>query len=159
MIQHKVGNILDCTEDIVVQSVNHKGVMGSGLAKQIRDRWVGIINEDEAYKSICRDFAFKDIKETGLVAWFFAQDKIIANVFGQEDYGKDKGRRYTQYKSLKNGLRSVLVMANSKGLSVAIPHGIGCGLGGGDWNHVLAMINELSDLYPKVEVSIYKYEQ
>ena len=71
MIQYKNGNILNCTEDIIVQSVNHKGVMGSGLAKQIKDKWVGIINENESYKSICRDMSFEYIKEMGIVAWFF----------------------------------------------------------------------------------------
>ena len=38
MVKYIKGDILNVTEGIVVQQVNCKGVMGAGLAKQIRDK-------------------------------------------------------------------------------------------------------------------------
>lgn len=39
MIKSIKGNILNVTEGIIVQQVNCHGIMGAGLAKQIRDKW------------------------------------------------------------------------------------------------------------------------
>lgn len=36
------GNILDYKEDIIVQQVNCRGVMGSGLAKQIMNKYPSV---------------------------------------------------------------------------------------------------------------------
>ena len=33
------GNILDITEGIICHQVNSRGVAGTGLTQQIRDRW------------------------------------------------------------------------------------------------------------------------
>lgn len=38
MVKYIKGDILNVTEGIIVQQVNCKGVMGAGLAKQIRDK-------------------------------------------------------------------------------------------------------------------------
>lgn len=153
---YKSGNILECAEDIIVQSVNHKGVMGSGLAKQIKGKWSNIDHETESYKIICRNFSFDYIRKTGLVSWYFADDKIVANIFGQESYGREN-KRYTDYTSLINGLSSVFSKAKLENLSIAIPYGIGCGLGGGDWDVVLCFISELHEKFNSPEVVIYKY--
>ena len=39
MIKIVKGNLLDATEDIIAHQVNCMGVMGSGLAKQIRNKY------------------------------------------------------------------------------------------------------------------------
>lgn len=45
MIEYIKGNILNVTEGIIVQQVNCMGVMGAGLAKQIKDKWPNIYND------------------------------------------------------------------------------------------------------------------
>ena len=42
MIKYIKGDILNVTEGIIVQQVNCFGVMGAGLAKQIRDKWPSV---------------------------------------------------------------------------------------------------------------------
>ena len=53
MIEYIKGNILNATEGIIVQQVNCMGVMGAGLAKQIRDKWPSVYNRylDKVYYS------------------------------------------------------------------------------------------------------------
>ncbi len=150
------GDILNTKADIIVQSVNHRGVMGSGLAKQIKNMYPEIIN---GYVHICNTSTFRSIMNSGLVYFYTAFNKDgsfrqIASVFGQENYGTD--RRHTNYLSLMNGIAWVFEYAESQGYSVAIPYGIGCGLGGGSWEIVLMMLRDTLKYYPELKVYIYK---
>lgn len=150
------GDILNTKANIIVQQVNHRGVMGSGLAKQIRNKYPEIF---DGYASMCKTHTFKDLMRQGLVCWYYGEGddgkvQYIASVFGQEYYGTD--RRHTNYFSLLNGIRSVFDYADIQGYSVAIPYGIGCGLGGGDWEIVLTMIKDVLKYYPTLKVYVYK---
>lgn len=150
------GDILKTKANIIVQSVNHQGVMGSGLAKQIKNKYPDIIH---GYVQVCNSKKYRWLMNTGYVYWYtgFSTDgsyQQIACVFGQENYGTD--RRHTNYISLLNGITSVFEYAESQGFSVAIPYGIGCGLGGGDWEIVLTMIKDVLKYYPTLKVYIYK---
>ena len=154
MITHKNGNMLNATENIICQQVNHQGVMGAGLAKQIATKYPKIVEE---YRRFCKEHTFREIKEDMLVHFFCSEktdetdEKIIANIFGQEYYGRNK--RYTDYEALEHGLSVVCGVAIRDQLSVAIPHGIGCGLAGGDWNIVYEIIGRLWEYH---DVSIYR---
>lgn len=154
MITYKIGNILDAPENIIVQSVNHKGVMGGGLALQIKNRYPGIMDPFGSYLHMCKR-NFNDIRINGYVSRYDVSDsKFIVSIFGQDGLGRYK--QYTDYVSLKNGLESIGRIATLTGGSIAIPHGIGCGLGGGDWNVVKAIIERCFSHYPQLNVSIYK---
>lgn len=153
------GDILDGDWDILVQSVNHKGVMGAGLAKQIASAWPKIV---PSYKTFCNETIFKEIKSRGLFHCFPVSGEYfpsyIISIFGQNDYGRDS--RHTDYISLGNGLLSVAdFAARNRHGKIAIPYGIGCGLGGGDWNIVYPIIQDVFNDYPELDVKIYKYEQ
>lgn len=160
MIKFKEGNILEATEDIICQSVNHQGVMGSGLAKQIKRKYPNI---EKSYKLFCTGFSFEDIRSKGIVYWYDIPDSnhysnhYIANIFGQDKYGTDK--KYTDYLSLGNGLDAIRIFANYLNKSIAIPNHMGCGLGGGDWSVVLEMIGQIFEYSPEISVTIYNYEK
>jgi hypothetical protein len=120
--------------------------MGSGLAKEIRTHFPGCYY---GYKEFCKDKNPKDL--LGKVAWIAettnSDTEIVtfANIFGQLNYGRDR-IQYTSYKALADGLNIVHKFAkeNAGGkLSVSIPHGIGCGLGGGDWIVVKEIIEKI----------------
>ena len=65
---------------------------------------------------------------------------------------------HTDYLSLANGLSTVKLFAQEKNMSVAIPYGIGCGLGGGSWSVVKDIIKMcFSD--SGVNVTIYRLEK
>jgi len=154
------GDILTAQNTIICQQVNHQGVMGSGLAKQIREKYPDIFNGYQAY---CLDTTFEYIRDFGVILCYEPnpniQRVIIANICSQEFYGRD-GKCYTDYKALESGFRSIdqLIDEHKYGTtkySVSIPYKIGCGLGGGDWDIVYAMIQ---DIFEGNEVYIYKYK-
>lgn len=156
MIVYKNGNILNATENIIVQSVNHCGKMGSGLAKQISDKYPLVNAPNSMYQTMCKEMDFADIKVNGLIAWCNVDPEVyIASIFGQDRYGRDK--QYTDYVALGNGLDSVRLLGKHNGYSVAIPSGIGCGLGGGDWDVVHNIIENCFVYSPEVNVTIYYY--
>lgn len=152
MIKIKQGNILTATEDIICHQVNCMGVMGSGLAKQIKERFQKAYTEYEAF---CKANANKEIL-LGQAQIVRVQNKFICNIFGQLEYGR--GRRQTEYKALERAFNKLAVYINDKGnelynKSIAIPYGIGCGLGGGNWSTVYEIIEkQLKDC----NVMIYK---
>lgn len=155
MIKIVEGNILDATEDMICQQVNCKNVMNSGLAKQIKENYPEV---EKAYHEVCDTKKPKDL--LGLAQIVYCLDgKHVVNIFGQLNYGR--GKLQTDYKALGAGLDSVFLSVTSgkhKGQSVAVPYGIGCGLGGGDWDIVYRLIKLVSDYYG-CDVTIYQLNE
>ena len=143
------GNIFDCTENIIVHQTNCQGVMSSGIAKQVKERYPEVFN---AYYHYCKTQELKDIFGTALICQV-SDYKYIANVFGQNTFGQGL---QTNYDMLKNALKEVHDFAKENNLSVAIPYKIGCGLGGGDWNTVYDIITEI--FFDDVPYEIYRLE-
>ena len=147
------GDILDAEENIIAHQVNCFGGFGSGLAGQIAEKWPECKNECQ---NMTKSYFGHVYDLLGKVCWWnMDKDQWIANVYGQYRFGRSKVL-YTNYDALKNGLENVEQFASTYGFSVAIPHGIGCGLGGGDWNGVVLPM--ILDIFEKsdVEVKIYK---
>ena len=141
-------------KQILVQQVNCQGVMGAGIAKQIRAQYPVVF---EKYKKFCPK---PDKNMLGKVLPVqVANGTHILNIFGQEFYGNKRGHIYTDYAALKAGLTKTLDYAVAKGIRVVkMPYGIGCGLAGGDWNIVSAMLKELANTnkYADLTVVLYK---
>ncbi len=78
--------------------------------------------------------------------------KHIINMFG-EDISTGK-RLDTNYDALNSCLLLLMKNTKEKGLSVALPGYIGCGLAGGDWNRVYSMIKKAAAEY-SADVTIY----
>ena len=159
------GNIFDTHCNIICHQVNCQGVMGHGIAKQVKEKYKGVFNE---YKRYCD--AHADSREAMLgealivdvdygaavLDWLVNKErKYIANIFGQLTYGT--GLR-TNYKALVLGLEVVANFAKEHNLSVAVPYKIGCGLAGGDWNKVNILIEGVF-AGTGLEVLMYRYEQ
>jgi len=155
------GDLLSAKEDIIAHQVNCKGVMGAGVAKQIKKKWPEAYDE---YACECEKASFMSELLLGEVvySYIFERDMrdtytIIAHMFGQDGYGKDN-RCHTNYKALECAMENVADYARYTHKSIAMPHKIGCGLGGGDWNNVvLPMIHNIFDK-TGVEVRLYKKE-
>ena len=131
--------------DYIVQQVNCKGVMGAGLARQIRAKWPGIY---APYAEICRN---KGAQALGTMFPYATPDNgpVICNCFAQDGYGRDK--QYTSYEHLRESLLQAKKYASIPEYflgarvpkSMGIPYGLGCGLAGGDWNVVYNIINDV----------------
>lgn len=154
MVTNKNGNLLESDVDIIAHQTNCLGIMGGGIALQIRNIFPGVFNK---YVSFCNTHGDDNI--LGLVQYIqtknkFGEDKIVANMFSQYGVG---GGVQTNYAAIKNCFEDLKRVAEEKNMTIGIPHKIGCGLAGGDWNIVLQIIDEVfgdSD----VELYIYKYE-
>lgn len=150
MIEFCNGNCLDADTDAIAQQVNCMGVMGAGLAKQIRNKWPSVYDE---YKTRCKG-ACHPIDLLGECQVCETSDKIILNIFGQYRYGRDK--QYTELAALKFAMYSMPRLCYAYDIkSVAIPYGLGCGLGGANWDDVYDII-KLVFKDSKLLVKIYK---
>ena len=125
------GSLLYVPEGVLCQQVNCRGVMGSGLALKMRHRFPAAA---EAY------FAKKDWKPGDALFVQVAPLLYIGHLAGQDGYG-EQGRR-TDYPALEKALVQARDFAASHGLVLCLPHGLGCGLAGGDWRSVSWMIEQ-----------------
>ena len=154
-----IGDVLDAKEDIIAHQVNCRGKMGAGVAKQIRERWPRAYS---AYMDMCRDEEFDSNFLLGKSCPYAVQRPIdgstviIFNMFSQGSYGRNDNLCYTDYEALRKCLLELRLFALESGMSIAMPYGIGCGLGGGDWNGVVyPMLKELFENFG-VNVVLYK---
>lgn len=141
-------NILTAKEDIIVHQVNCLGVMGAGLALQIKRKYPLVYDK---YKIACINNESKDL--LGKIQMIKVDNnKIICNLFGQLNYGRNKIQ--TDYEAINKCYDKLYRYAKLNNLTVAIPYNIGCGLAGGDWAKVLNIIeNRFKD---KSIIKIYK---
>ncbi|GLI82384.1 Appr-1-p processing protein [Rossellomorea marisflavi] len=150
MIEVIEGNILMAEEQIITHQVNCQGVMGAGLAAQIRKKYPIVY---ERYVSLVQ--SRKDNKEvlgkTQIIK--VESDKFIANIFGQYTYGRLG--IHTSYTALESALTDLKLRAQKHKKAIALPHGIGCGLAGGDWSKVSSIIENVFSDY---KVALYKFK-
>lgn len=159
-IVEKNGDVLKSGADIICHQVNCKGVMGTGLAYQVRQANPKLFRE---YRSLCTLYGSGNLGTTYVLPVDrdlyepVEKQHFIANCFGQDTYGRDKC--YTDYTSLNHALKMTREWALGMGKnSVAIPYGIGCGAAGGDWNIVRAMIRDVFE-DSGLEVTIWKLDK
>lgn len=158
MIKYIKGDILDVTKGIIVQQVNCFGVMGAGLAKQIRDKWPNVYYDYEERVK----FAPHNKDLLGMSCWKRVNEDpnsylYVASIFGQYDYGYRA--RFTIYPALFKGLEWVFGIAAVDKIPIYIPKGLGCGLAGGNWDFVEAYIHDLDYMFDnKIEIVIVEKE-
>ncbi len=140
-MKHVIGNLVHLQSGVIVHQVNCQGVMGSGIAKELRDHYPAVFSKYHAkwQESYGSD---QGASLLGQVQWVRVKDDLwVVNLFGQQFYGRD-GRRYTSYDALDDGFKTIGWMLPGKDLTAADVHHplIGCGLGGADWSVVKTII-------------------
>ena len=150
MIEIVNGNLMNAKENIIGQQVNCQGVMGAGVAKQIKSKYYAAY---DAYNELVEHVMPKYLLGRCQIVDIDGNRKI-ANLFGQLDYGR-VGMVYTDYDALRNSLTELCWYAEENNLSVALPYNIGCGLANGDWDIVSEIIE---DVFSDYEVTLYKLE-
>ena len=153
MIHYVKGNLLDSNCNYICHQVNCQGVMGSGIARQIRERWPRVY---ESYIHFVDAINKKGEPLLGkILISNISRPTRVVNMFSQDTYGYDGGR-YTSYDAFANCL---MIMKNHihKSQSIGFPKNIGCGLGGGNWKVVSALIEEI--LGKDYEIYIYELEE
>ncbi|WP_182006345.1 macro domain-containing protein [Priestia aryabhattai] len=143
------GDILKAKENIIVHQVNAQGKFGAGIAGQIRKKYPVVY---EKYIKLSNHYSQDKKMLLGKTQIIKVEDnKYIANIFGQLTYGR--AGVHTDYTALKMGLSDLKIRAKKHSKTVAIPRFIGSGLGGGDANLILKMIDEIFSDY---EVTLYE---
>jgi O-acetyl-ADP-ribose deacetylase (regulator of RNase III) len=145
------GDLLKADAVIIGHQVNCQGVMGSGVAKQISNKWPIVYN---SYKALCN--VNTPFNLLGKCQFVETKDIIIANLFAQKDYGYDN-KLYTSYAALHNAFLSLRDYSEINNITVALPYNIGCKRGGGEWEIVYKILDSLfgdSDL-----LTLYKMEE
>ena len=139
MIIHKECNIFDGGAQGIIHQANCQNTMRSGIAKEIRSRY------PEAYEADCKTIAGY-YKKLGTFSSVKTNDGkfVIYNCYSQFNYGREK--RQTNYEAMYTGLVSIEQNARELGLTtLSLPYNMGCGLAGGSWRIVSAIIEEVFD--------------
>lgn len=139
MIVERIGDLLAQKDvQIIAHQTNCIGVMGAGIAAQIKKKLLSK-DEYEKYTDKCKEYGESLL---GKVQLLNASDgRIIANLFG-ENKPTGKGRD-TNYEAIYLCLVKLKNYAVKEHKVVGIPGLLGCGLAGGDWNIVRAMIRSV----------------
>ena len=153
------GSIFDVGAQVIVHQVNCIGVMGSGVARQVRDRFPSVF--------IAYHHAVKALDHNCLGGCLVVETNEnpglrIANLFGQyyyrgfkddelyladehwkqPEFDKQTGEaiRFTNYEAFWNGLIRLKEELKEDETKIAFPYHIGSDRGGANWGVIKAMI-------------------
>lgn len=164
MVHNVKGNLLHSQANFICHQVNCQKVMGSGVAKQIKEAF------PKAYEDYIKHFNspyasddfMGDVTYTAIHEFGFGNGEVgVLNMFCQDKYGRDS-RRYTNYEAFYNALTRIVEFAElyedtyGRKPTIAFPYKIGCDRGGGNWTIISTMIEEV--LGKNYEVYIYELE-
>lgn len=150
MKQINFGNILDATNGIIVHGCNAQGVMGSGLAKALRDKY------PQAFEAYHEVYERQGLELGNVVLAEITETLVIANAVTQWHYGRDK-IKYVSYPAIQHTFAQIADAANQLNIQVHYPM-IGAGLGGGDWAIISEIIDTAFEPYPDVVRTLWIYE-
>lgn len=137
------GNLLDATSGIIVHGCNAQGVMGSGVAKAVKDKY------PEAYQKYYAEYLYGLLTPGWISVYNPSRYLTIVSGITQEYYGRDKNVVYVDYDSLAEVFRKVKSIW--PGVPVHIPK-IGAGLANGDWEIISRIIDTI---YTDASVTCY----
>jgi O-acetyl-ADP-ribose deacetylase (regulator of RNase III) len=141
---------------LLVHCVNCLGVMGSGIAKTVRDKWPKVY---AGYKTLCS--TNRSYSLLGEIDISYAQDNIwVCNLFGQDGCGPqvigDVEIIPFDYRAFRVGLANIKdrLKTSKNRYSLHCPR-IGCGLALAEWKRVE---EEIRDVFSNVDIDIYVYD-
>lgn len=163
------GNLLDFPNDInvIAHSCNTRNIMGAGIAKQIKDRY------PEAYEADTKAYNTEYDKNGQYVHWLgkFSKAEIndrkyVYNMYTQASVGEGRQVDYEVFwKAVKRVEQDLFEMNVNKheydGSAppiLGLPYGISCGLAGGSWRIIKAIIEDIF-LDSPIKCYIVKYEE
>lgn len=150
MVTYKNGDIFKSSCNLIGHQVNCQGVMGSGIAKTIRERYPQAYNiymyKHKEEGSHLGDISAATIPGSGDE---IMGDLHIVNMYAQDKY-LPRGICHTNYDAFRKCLQKIKYIITfggewplaAKGWKIGFPDHIGCGLAGGDWNIVKQIIED-----------------
>lgn len=140
-IEYIKGDLFATDIKTIVHGCNAQGVMGSGVAKIIHEKYPKAYNRYRSEYERRGNLVLGDIiaVPVGDRINDFDNYRVIINAITQNFYGRD-GSRFVSYDAVAECMAKIDRMYSVYGISeVAMPK-IGAGLGGGDWNVIESII-------------------
>jgi O-acetyl-ADP-ribose deacetylase (regulator of RNase III) len=134
----------DLPLDVIMHQVNCLGVMGGGIALQIKNKYPRCFKE---YADFCSLYNFSASR--GLLGKHYVyleKNLDIINLFGQNGFASEEQPQATNYAALETALSSAIKRYSTRGGSpfkIGLPKNMGCGLAGGDWKVVGKIIHRV----------------
>jgi O-acetyl-ADP-ribose deacetylase (regulator of RNase III) len=146
MLQHDTGNLIDMAEqnmfDIIIHGCNCMHTMGSGIAKEVRERYPQAYDED--LKTV-RDARNK--VGTYSVADAFDEDNnyvfSIINAYTQFNFSP-RGVDHFEYEGFENILNELFDNDSNVDTRFGFPY-VGCGLAGGNEERIVKIIENFAN--------------
>jgi len=153
-VEYVVGDLFTTDAEMIVHGCNCKGVMGSGVAKIIRNKFPRAY---EAYDELSRLRGL----ELGTVQFVEISDgdyplKIIANCMTQDNFGSHK--RMGDYEAIYNCYEKLRDFAIDNNIHHIATCKIGCGLAGCEWSIVQSMIENIYTNEYDVKITVYSID-
>lgn len=156
-IIYKKGDVVEAFKqgevDVLIHSTNCQGVMGSGIAKQIKAEFPEAYHEYKQSELYGGGLFLGEVSGAIFNRVTCGKFGGILNVNGQDQF-IDRTKCNTNYAALAKGLLACHEWIES-GDVVAMPK-IGAGLGGGDWKIIEAIIESA---FQDREVLVYTLEE
>jgi O-acetyl-ADP-ribose deacetylase (regulator of RNase III) len=155
MIQVCEGNVLNIPSGIIVHGCNSHGVMGAGIALEVKRRFPdAFLTYRKAYEAAIQagkpGLSLGDIFPVVITETF-----VIVNAITQKDTGHDPDVKYVSYDAIHDAFKQVNEIAKTLKLPVHFPL-IGCGLANGKWQVVSQIIDTCID--DSVEKVLWKFK-
>lgn len=131
MIHTHKGSLLDIPKGILIHGCNAQGVMGSGIALAIKNKWPQAF---EDYKKSCENIGLG-----GTIITIINDDLMVVNAITQNGYGRNG--RHVNYEAIAQSFTSAAYLCEITSLDLYFPL-IGAGLGGGNWKIISTIIDE-----------------
>lgn len=143
-IEYRTGNLFeDPSVCFVAHCCNAQGRMGSGFAKELRDR------NPSVYDAYAADYRVENVFLGQAYPITGDDGRIYFNIIGQEFFGYD-GARYVSYDALATAFENISMLAESLRMThLAMPL-IGAGLAGGKWSVISNIIESHLHVQPIV---------
>lgn len=158
MLKHAQGNLIDMAEQqlfhVIVHGCNCQNTMGSGLAKEIKERYPLAYEADclaaKMWKSsVARLANFS----TATVVAPNGRPFIIINAYTQLNY-LPRDKDHFDYEAFQVILRKLEALDPNKDIRFGFPY-IGMGLAGGDASRIIPMI---ADFATRHDTTLVEYE-
>lgn len=164
MIKFFDGDLLKSGCDIICHQVNEYGVMGAGIAKQIKDKY------PKAFEDYIKAIKEKTSKGENLPLIALSKQPdgvVIANMFTQRDGKTDLELLHNAVVFLGMQIIDLFVTKLKfnettgaffdRPFRVGIPFKYGCGIAKGDWESVLKIWKDVFGKLEYIDLEVWKY--